>query len=110
MFYNNLKKICEEQGLKMTPVVVECGGQRGSISNWKNGAVPNSDIVMKLAVRLNVSTDILLFGEQLVVKDENILNMEEKLLINNFKKLSEAKKNQVIGYTKALLDINEVDT
>lgn len=62
MFYDNLKAVCDAQGLKVTPIVAECGGAKGSISNWKKGAMPNSDIVAKLAVRLNVSTDLLIFG------------------------------------------------
>lgn len=66
MFYDNLKAVCDAQGLKVTPIVAECGGAKGSISNWKKGATPNSDIVVKLAVRLNVSTDTLLFGKERV--------------------------------------------
>lgn len=62
MFYDNLKEVCDEKGLKVTPIVAECGGAKGSISNWKKGAMPNSEIVMKLSVRLNVSSDRLLFG------------------------------------------------
>lgn len=60
MFYDILKKECDKQGLKMTPLVVECGGAKGSTSNWKKGASPNSDIVLKLARRLGVTTDYLL--------------------------------------------------
>lgn len=60
MFYDILKKECEKQGIKMTPLIVECGGAKGSVSNWKKGASPNSDIVLKLAQRLGVSTDYLL--------------------------------------------------
>ena len=63
MFYDNLKAECERQGLKITPIVLECGGNKGALSGWKRGASPNSDIVMKLSVRLNVSTDELLFGK-----------------------------------------------
>ena len=62
MFYDNLKFICEQKGLKITPIVLECGGTKGVIGGWKKGAAPNSDIVMKLAVRLDVPTDLLLFG------------------------------------------------
>ena len=44
MFYDNLKAICDKKGVKITPLVTECGGAKGSISNWKKGAAPNSDI------------------------------------------------------------------
>lgn len=74
MFYDNLKAICDEQGVKITPIVDECGGAKGSISNWKKGASPNSDIVAKLAVRLNVSTDLLIFGKEHQVNMNNSFN------------------------------------
>lgn len=74
MFYDNLKAICDEQGVKITPIVDECGGAKGSISNWKKGASPNSDIVAKLAVRLNVSTDLLIFGKEHQLNMNNSFN------------------------------------
>lgn len=63
MFYENLLAVCEEKGLKITPIVKECGGKSGSIAGWKNGSWPNSDIVVRLAARLDVSTDRLLTGK-----------------------------------------------
>lgn len=72
MFYDNLKAVCDEKGLKVTPIVAECGGAKGSISNWKKGAMPNSEIVMKLSVRLNVSSDRLLFGPS----ESNTVNLK----------------------------------
>lgn len=60
MFYEQLKKICDEKHIKMTPLVTECGGSKSNVTTWKNGSIPNSDIVLKLARRLNVSTDYLL--------------------------------------------------
>lgn len=81
MFYDNLKRICDEKNIKMTPLVAACGGAKGSISNWKNGASPNSDIVAKLAVHLNVSTDLLIFG------NETQYDSDKKELLNNYDSL-----------------------
>ncbi len=64
MFYDNLKAECDRQNLKITSIVVECGGASGSINGWKKGAMPNSSIVLALAMRLNVSTDYLLMGKE----------------------------------------------
>ena len=64
MFYDNLKTICEKQNLKITNIVIECGGAPGSINGWKKGSMPNSNIVIALAMRLNVSTDYLLLGKE----------------------------------------------
>ena len=94
MFYDNLKSECDRQGLKITPLVEECGGNRGSLSGWKKGASPNSDIVMKIAVRLNVTTDFLLFG-----KTDNTTEQppEELRLIKAFRQLTDEGKRNVLG-------------
>lgn len=60
MFYDMLKKECNRQGIKLTPLVVECGGAKSNVTSWKNGTIPKIDMLVKLADRLNVSTDYLL--------------------------------------------------
>ena len=97
MFYDNLKQVCDEKGVKITPIVAECGGAKGSISNWKNGASPNSDIVAKLSVRLNVSTDTLIFGKD---KEKIHENTPEQELLENYRKLSDFEKGEVLGDIK----------
>lgn len=101
MFYDNLKLICDEKGLKITPIVAECGGAKGSISNWKNGASPNSDIVAKLSVRLNVSTDQLIFGKE---KSPSLPDDEQELL-NYYKKLPEREQIKLISRAETLSEI-----
>ena len=103
MFYDNLKLICDKKGLKITPIVAECGGAKGSISNWKNGASPNSDIVAKLSVRLNVSTDMLIFGKE---KSPSLSN-DERELLSYYKKLPEREKQRLIGRAAALSEVYE---
>ena len=60
MFYYRLKEECKKQGVKMTPLIIECGGARANVTTWKNGTMPNSKIVIELAKKLNVSADYLL--------------------------------------------------
>ena len=100
MFYDNLKYICDEKGMKITPIVAECGGAKGSISNWKNGASPNSDIVAKLAVRLNVSTDTLIFGKEKLPS----LTKDEQELLNYYKELPTWEQQRLIGRAAALAE------
>lgn len=94
VFYDNLKTECERQGLKITPLVLECGGNKGSLSGWKKGASPNSDIVMKISVRLKVPTDYLLFGKTC---NDTEYSEEEKRLITSFRKLNDEGKRNVLG-------------
>ncbi len=85
MFYDNLKKICEKQNLKITNIVIECGGAPGSINGWKKGSMPNSNIVVALAMRLNVSTDYLLLGKEYQPNTNNNIayGNNSKVQINN---------------------------
>lgn len=102
MFYDNLKAECDRQGLKITPTVQQCGGKVGSIGGWRKGASPNSEIVMKLAKRLNVSTDYLLFGEKKDMQEE-ITESEQKLL-DVFRKLNEKGQIGVLMYAETQAD------
>lgn len=69
MFFEQLKKICDSRNIKMTPLIVECGGSKSNVTTWKNGASPNIDIVIAIAKKLNVSLDYLLTGEDNSVKE-----------------------------------------
>lgn len=105
MFYDNLLNICEEKGLKLTKIVVECGGASGSINGWKKGAMPNSGIVMSLSERLNVSTDYLLFGRDKEYKNAiSISNGIELQAIQLFNALPETEQLKLIGRMELLLE------
>ncbi len=103
MFYDNLKAICTEKGLKITPVVLECGGTRGMLGGWKNGAAPNSDIIMKLSERLNVPTDVLLFGKDsrdiIIATDE-----DEQQMLRLFRSLPDREQIKLIGRAELLVE------
>lgn len=60
VFYELLKKICDEKGIKITPLVLSCGGSKGMLSGWKQGASPNVDMLVKLSDTLNCSMDYLM--------------------------------------------------
>jgi len=64
VFYDDLKRICNEKGIKMTPLIIQCGGSSGLISRWKKGSMPNSKMIIELAKKLEVSTDYLLGVEE----------------------------------------------
>ena len=104
MFYDNLKAICKEKGVKITPIVLECGGTKGVIGGWKKGAAPNSDIVMKLSVRLNVPTDRLLFGSLNITQSAQLSDAETELILY-YKKLSADNKIRVMERAATLAEL-----
>jgi len=103
LFYDNLKKECEKQGMKITPLILECGGTKGVIGGWKNGASPNSDIVMKLSVRLKVPTDYLLFGKE--KSPSTKLKADEQELLTYYNKLPKEQQLKTLGRLEALAEM-----
>lgn len=104
MFYDNLKTVCDEKGLKITPIVNECGGAKGSISNWKKGASPNSEIVARLAVRLNVSTDLLIFGQEKSSPADE-LSADERELLDIYNSLSPKSQGRLRERAEVLAEL-----
>lgn len=74
MFFDNLTKICNEQNIKITPLLKELDISTGSISRWKNGVVPNGETLIKLSKRLNCSVDYLLSINNTPTSIEKLLN------------------------------------
>lgn len=110
MFYDNLKQACDTNNVKITPIVAECGGAKGSISNWKKGAYPNSDIVAKLAVRLNVSTDFLIFGKEKSSPAEQ-LTADEQELLTYYRQLNDKSQGILLGRAEAMAENQQnIDT
>ena len=101
MFYDILIKLCKEHNVKITPLVVSCGGSKSSPINWKNGASPNSDIVIKLAEYFGVSTDYLLLGKEPELSDK------QQQLLNLFNQLSDENQTKIIERAETLLDMQK---
>lgn len=60
MFYDILKRTCNEKGTTITAVLKELGISTSKGTAWKNGSTPNGEILSKLAAYFNVTTDYLL--------------------------------------------------
>lgn len=101
MFYDRLKEACKTANTTVTAVLKAIGIGTANGTYWKNGSVPSSDIVIKLAEFLNVSTDYLLTGQS----PSSSFSDTEKELISLFKSLSEADKIRVIERAETLAEI-----
>lgn len=60
LFYETLKKLCTERGIRVTNVISELGMGTGNLSSWKSGNIPKGDTLSKIADYFNVTTDYLL--------------------------------------------------
>ena len=94
MFYDQLKKLCDEKGVSPTTVVELLGMSKGTMSNWKKGGTPNGDAVVRFSEYFNVSTDFLLKGED---NPSLALTESEKEIYDMIHQLSEKKKWMIAG-------------
>ena len=60
MFYENLKKICAENGITLTGLLKKLDVSTGTIGHLKKGGKLSSDVVRAIALELNISTDRIL--------------------------------------------------
>ena len=60
MFYDQLEKLCKEVGISITAATLKAKLSKGNIRNWKSGAIPSGEILMKFADYFGCSTDYLL--------------------------------------------------
>ncbi len=100
MFYENYKKLCEENGETVNGVALKCGGTRSSANSWRKGAVPKSEMLSKIADHFNVSTDFLLSGK----KETIPLSDLEKELLKVYRQLPEIEQQIMIDKCKEILD------
>lgn len=100
MFWDNFKKVCDEKGLKPTPVLKEAGISTGSIGRWQAGSHPNADAVTTLADYLHCSTDLLLRGCEYYKDTESSITAEEITLINMLRILPEVSREFIYDSVK----------
>lgn len=96
-FYDNLKSLCDERGVSITKTVELCGGSTGSIGGWKAGKWPNSEIVFKIATRLDVSCDRLLLGRETEKVPAPGISENGREMLELYEKLPEREQILLIG-------------
>lgn len=57
MFYEQFLKICDERGVKPTPVLKQIGLSTGNLKKWESGSTVSADTLEKLAVYFGVPVD-----------------------------------------------------
>ncbi len=95
MFYHQLKQACINNKTTVTAVLKQLKLGTANGTYWKNGSIPASDTVVKLAEYLNVSTDYLLIGKEQNVKDE--LSENDREMLSILHKFNEREQIKFIG-------------
>lgn len=59
-FYDRFIQLCDESGIKPTPLMKQLNLSVSSITRWKGGSNVTADMLIPIAKYFNVSTDYLL--------------------------------------------------
>lgn len=105
MFYETVLKLCAQKGISLTNLMSEeLHMSTGNITRWKNGTVPGSTTLQKIANYFNVSTDYLLGNEQknkLPAEARSLSDIENEIL-SIFHTLPEDKRQAFITVARSL--------
>ena len=63
MFWETFVRLCNEKGTKPNPVAKELGIASGTLTWWKNGRIPSSSTLHKIADYFGVTVEYLLGKE-----------------------------------------------
>ena len=100
MFYERLKSACKNANTTVTATLKAIGIGTANGTYWKNGSIPSSDIVVKLAEFLNISTDYLLMG-----KEYNIITDDTQELITNYNTVDIIAKAMIRERARTLAEL-----
>lgn len=110
MFWEIFSKLCDDKKIKPNPLGKELGISSGSITNWKNGKLPNGENLLKLANYFNVSVDYLLTGNNPnanIFPDTNMeLSYNEKEMLMLFAQISDRDQVKIIGQLEHIVAEN----
>lgn len=97
-FYKRLRDLCEEKNMTVNELVKILNLSSGSPTAWKNGAIPRSATLGKIADYFAVTADYLLGKESKKAptdSERDILDDVDVAFYGDFKELNEDEKETV---------------
>ena len=99
MFWKRFYILCEKHKTKPLNVVNTLSIGAGSITKWKNGSIPNSETLLKIADYFNVTVDYLLGRDE--ISQNQIITLDETVIA--YMKLDEIDRAEIKGTIKQML-------
>lgn len=93
MFYEKLKKELEKRDLNLNKLAKACGFNQSATSRYKTGAMPNTEVLVKICKYLNVSADYLLDLDE---EAPPPMTNQEKELIEAFRECDSGTKKSIL--------------
>lgn len=113
MFYDKLDEICTKNHISVTKLLKTLNMSKGNLTNWKNGASPNFEIVCKISDYFSVPLDYFADRENSLTDSEGEFKIMLKgsgktaTLYRIIEKLNKDGILLLTGYAKGLLESEE---
>ena len=99
MFWERYELLCRRVNKKPSRVAAEIGFSSTMVTKYKNGAIPNGEILIKIADYFSVTVDYLLGHDN--ISDSGILKEDQSIMIA-FSELSDSDKKIIADTINAL--------
>lgn len=106
MFFERFKQLCIENNISPTALLKKLNISTSKLTAWKNGSMPNSELLIPISEQLNVSIDFLLTGNNNFL----MLEPEEQELLDIFRELPVMQKGIILGTARTTLNNVEGNT
>lgn len=107
MFWENFVELCSQNETSPNAVAAELGKSSGSVTAWKNGAVPRETTLKKIAEHFSVTVDRLLYGqkEKPTLQTEGELDPRRQEAWELLNSLSDEKLEKVLVILRAAAEM-----
>ena len=98
MFWTNFVNLCNERNISPNAVCADLKLSKATATHWKNGSIPNGEVLVRLAKYFDTSIDYLM-GLSTTVRLE-LTDLEKEILhiLNSVHNLS--NKAKLVGYAE----------
>jgi len=83
MFFEQLTKACKMRNISVTNLTSRLEISKSNVTNWKNGTIPNGEVIIRISDFLGVSTDFLLKGDKSNISEAIIGTNNQSTTIND---------------------------
>lgn len=105
MFYDVFKQLCVQKGASPTGVAQKLGIGKSTVARWKKeGSVPKSDSLNRIANYFEVTTDFLLGNEQKENTPATSSDRDVDRFMELFTKLTPEQQERELAYLQQLVD------
>lgn len=111
MFWDNFVRLCYSMGKSPNAVASEIGlKSTGTVTGWKNGAIPRPSVIQKLASYFNVPVEYLTETENSPSEDRELEEYREhlrtrpemRLLFHTFKDSTKEEIEAIVAAWEAM--------